>query len=203
MTALHPDPDPRTPDGWDDLWDPRAREWVERPSPPPRPPLIPLFLAAVAGAVMASLVWAAVTHAGPVSPTLPDPSFEPVELAQPPSAPALLVTPAPTATPTPKPTPTPVGLGHVVRGTASYCAPTPKYCQSWGGTARLAAVPTFHYGDRRYTIVVCRADDRSRCTTAIVVSYCACGDKVVDLSPYAFARLAPLSRGVVTVTVRW
>jgi hypothetical protein len=34
---------------------------VERPAPPSRPrsPLIPLFLAAVAGAVMASLVWAA------------------------------------------------------------------------------------------------------------------------------------------------
>jgi rare lipoprotein A (peptidoglycan hydrolase) len=35
------------------------------------------------------------------------------------------------------------------------------------------------------------------------VSYCACRDKVIDLSPYAFRKLAPLWRGLVPVRVTW
>jgi hypothetical protein len=222
VTMLPPDPDPRTPDGWDDLWDPRAREWVERPAPPPRPrsPLIPLFLAAVAGAVMASLVWAAVTHGATMNAEGPTPgtvridsplaegshpaAMSPSSVVAVPSGEADgLSSVGPSSRPTPRPTAVPVARGHVIRGSASYCAPTPKYCQSWGGKVRLAAVPTFHYGDRRYVIRVCRQDNPSRCVTATVVSYCACGSHVVDLSPYAFTRLQPLYRGTVRVTVTW
>ena len=101
--------------------------------------------------------------------------------------------PAPTAKPTPKPV-----QRTLWKGLASYCAPTPKYCRGWGGTARLAAVPSFHYGDTPYYVTVRSATGR---VVVKVVSYCACGNKVIDLSPYAFQKLAPLSRGVVPVTV--
>lgn len=191
----------------DRLWDPRARVFVPRP----RSPLLPMALSALAGAVLASLVWAAVTNGSGHAPPAPEPSFVPVPSMESevaltvPSAPPVLATPTPrpTAKPTLTPTIRPTTLGNVRRGMASYCAPTPKYCQSWGGTARLAAVPTFHYGDRPYVIRVCRADNPGRCTTATVVSYCACGNKIMDLSPYAFTRLQPLYRGVVRVVVRW
>ncbi len=87
-------------------------------------------------------------------------------------------------------------------GWASYCLPTPTRCQSWGGAARLGAVPSFRWGDDPYTVNVCREDDASVCVTVRVVSYCGCGNKLIDLSGYAFTRLAPLSRGVVRVVVR-
>jgi hypothetical protein len=188
---LPPDPDPRTPDGWDELWDPQSAQWVARP----RSPLIPLFLAAVAGAVMASLVWAAVTHAGPVSPPLPEPSFEPVELAQPPSAPALLVTPAPTAKPTPlvaQPAPRTM---FVARGTATW------YADSHKSGLYAAAGPSLRIGNWRGRLVTVSAGGVS--FRVRLSDWCACRDRVIDLSPSAFSRLAPLSRGLVQVEVRW
>jgi hypothetical protein len=84
-----------------------------------------------------------------------------------------------------------------IRGLASWCAPTPRYCHGWD-KARLAAVPSFRNGDKPYLVRVCSA---TRCTVARVVSFCACGNHVIDLSPPAFRNLAPLSRGVVRVTV--
>ena len=88
------------------------------------------------------------------------------------------------------------------RGIASYCAPTPTHCQSWGGGAMLGAVSSFRWGDRPYDVRVCRADARTRCTVVTVVSFCGCPDgRVIDLSPAAFRRLAPLSAGLVRVTV--
>jgi hypothetical protein len=191
MTSLPPDPDPLYVEE-DRLWDPRAKTFVPRP----RSPLIPLFLAAVAGAVMASLVWAAVTRADGGTPPLPEPSFEPVELAQPPSAPPLLVTPAPTAKPTAKPTPKPVAqLGHSVRGTATWYADPRK------SGVYAAAGPPLRVGDWRGRLVTVSAGGVS--FRVVLSDWCACRDRVIDLSPRAFARLAPLSRGVVTVTVRW
>lgn len=69
-----------------------------------------------------------------------------------------------------------------------------------------AAVPSWRYGDDRYAIQVCLADRPGTCTHAVVRDFCACGDRhgeptVVDLSPSAFRELAPLSRGVIRVTV--
>lgn len=91
-----------------------------------------------------------------------------------------------------------------IRGWATYCAPTPDYCQSWGGDAHLGAVPSFTYGDEPYRVTVWHGD---RSTTVTVVSYCACGDRrgiptVIDLSPAAFAELAPLSTGVISVVLQ-
>jgi hypothetical protein len=89
-------------------------------------------------------------------------------------------------------------------GWAAWCAPTPTRCQGWGGDALLAGVPSFRWGDEPYTVQV-SANGRSVLVT--VVSFCACGDRkgiptVIDLSPAAFAELAPLTVGVLSVTVR-
>lgn len=94
-------------------------------------------------------------------------------------------------------------LASKSRGWATYCAPTPTRCQSWGGDARLGAVPSFRWGDKPYQVTVRHGD---RTTTVTVVSYCGCGDRhgtptVIDLSPRAFRDLAPLSRGVIDVTL--
>lgn len=87
-------------------------------------------------------------------------------------------------------------------GLASWCAPTPKYCHGWAPPAMLAAVPSFRYGDARYRVRVCRQDDASRCATVTVVSFCACGNKIIDLSTAAFDRLANHHlRGTVPVFV--
>ena len=86
-------------------------------------------------------------------------------------------------------------------GTAAYCEPTPKYCRTWGGDAHLAAVPTFRWGDEPYPLTVCRQDKPNVCAHVTVVSYCACGTHVVDLSLAAFLELAPKPAGVVHVTL--
>ncbi len=90
-------------------------------------------------------------------------------------------------------------------GVATYCAPTPKRCQSWGPPALLGAVQSFSFGDDPYVVTVCRQSG-APCVAVTVVSHCACGDRhgqptVIDLSPAAFARLAPLSRGVIDVVL--
>ena len=72
---------------------------------------------------------------------------------------------------------------------------------SWfdDGPGLYAAVPSWHFGDRRYHVRV-TAGDRSVIVT--VRDFCGCpGGRVIDRSPEAFARLAPLSRGLVRVTV--
>ena len=93
---------------------------------------------------------------------------------------------------------------ETLTGWAAWCAPTPTRCQGWGGDALLAGVPSFRWGDDPYTVQV-SANGRSVLVT--VVSYCACGDRkgiptVIDLSPRGFEALAPLSVGVLSVTVR-
>lgn len=86
-------------------------------------------------------------------------------------------------------------------GVATWCAPTPTHCQSWGGNAKLGAVSG--YAGDPYTVVVHHG---SRSVVVTVVSSCACGmrhgkDTVIDLSPAAFRQLAPLSLGVIDVVV--
>ncbi len=66
-------------------------------------------------------------------------------------------------------------------------------------TGNYAAVPGWHFGDRPYAVTVCHG---SRCVTVTVSDACGCpGDRIIDLAPSAFVRLAPLSRGIVSVTV--
>lgn len=86
-------------------------------------------------------------------------------------------------------------------GSATYCAPTPRYCGGWGGNAHLGAVESFRYGDRPYNVEVCLLEDLNQCTTVKVVSYCDCGKTLIDLSPSAFDDLAPLWRGRIKVSV--
>lgn len=100
----------------------------------------------------------------------------------------------------------PVGgapISALESGTATYCAPTPRYCQSWGGDAMLGAVASFSYGDRPYRVEVCNTDN-GRCTSVTIVSFCACGPTLIDLSPAAFLALEPrgLHIGRIPVTVR-
>lgn len=94
------------------------------------------------------------------------------------------------------------------RGWATWCAPTPTQCQSWGGDARLGAMPSFRWGDAPFAARVCT--DGTACTTVTVVSFCACGDRhgiptVIDLSPAAMEAIEPDYRrlGIVRVTVEF
>lgn len=88
----------------------------------------------------------------------------------------------------------------VAAAVATWCAPTPTHCQSWGGDAHLAAVPSFRYGERPYRLTVC-LPARTRCTVVEVVSFCACGSADIDLSPAAFRDLADTSAGRIRVTI--
>lgn len=78
-----------------------------------------------------------------------------------------------------------------------------------GSAGHAAAGPTLRAAlgpDWRGTAVqVCAAD---RCLVTVVDDFCACGerngkDTLLDLDDVDFAKLAPLSTGVVAVTVTW
>lgn len=90
--------------------------------------------------------------------------------------------------------------GRAVRGSASWCAPTPKYCTGWQPPALVAAVSSFRYGDPRYTVTV---QGPAGTVTVTVVSYGVLPKgRVIDLSPASFVRACgPLSIGVCKVTV--
>jgi hypothetical protein len=77
-------------------------------------------------------------------------------------------------------------------GSGYYGAAGPVLREALGGD------PAF----RGQTVRVC-ADD---CVLVRLTDWCACGDRggaptLIDLSPDAFARLAPLSAGVIDVTI--
>lgn len=72
---------------------------------------------------------------------------------------------------------------------------------SSGERTLYAAVGSWRWGDTPYRVTV-TAGDRS--VTVVVRDHChACEDgrPLIDLSPAAFAALAPLSRGIVRVTL--
>lgn len=216
-TPIDPTFPPFDPIAWqaelDDAWDAgfAAAETNRRGR------VVALILAALSGAVIAGAITAAIVHAAPRSAAQPVIPVATIQggtsgnlAAQPSGAPTDLspvVPPSggrrfPAGAPLPPPSPAITEPPAIEAGLASYCAPTPTRCQSWGGDAHLAAVPSFRYGDRPYRVTVCRQDDLSRCTTVRVVSFCGCGNKIIDLSPAAFRELAPLSRGIVPVTVQ-
>ena len=74
---------------------------------------------------------------------------------------------------------------------------------SWydDGPGLYGAVHSWRFGDTPYAVEVCRADDRDRCVTVTVRDHMANPRRAIDLSPDAFSRLAPLSQGVVQVTL--
>ncbi len=104
---------------------------------------------------------------------------------------------APLGNPTPSPSPAaPPKLG--VSGTASWY-------DTWYMTATsvvAAAGPALRVGNwRGRTVTVCRA---GVCVRPKIVDFCQCyGSRLIDLSPAAFRALAPLSQGVISVTVSW
>jgi hypothetical protein len=91
-----------------------------------------------------------------------------------------------------------IELAATVGGTATWCAPTPNHCQSWTPGKFLGAMESFRYGDRPYNVTVRHG---GKAVVVTVVSHCACGNTLIDLSTSAFERLAPLSEGRIDVTV--
>jgi len=91
---------------------------------------------------------------------------------------------------------------HAVRGMASwYCLRGISICPySHSSGMYAAAGPALRVGDWRGRVIqVCT----SRCINVTLVDWCACPNRVIDLFGDAFRRLAPLSTGIVPVTVRW
>jgi hypothetical protein len=198
----HPDPDPRhVPE--DELWDPAAAAWVPRPSV-----LWALLVGALAGAVLGFFVAVVVVHAAAPRPSqeVGSPTLIPARTGAPP------VVDDATAgrhDPTSRSVASgPLGGAPTLPSAESLA----RTSQSVAGTATwyvdhskpidglYGAVPGWHYGDQPYLLRV-TAGSRS---VVILIGDCLCGGiagRVVDLSPSAFARLAPLAAGVVRVTV--
>jgi hypothetical protein len=88
--------------------------------------------------------------------------------------------------------------GRCVDGFLRTCSPY------LSGERRIyAAVGTWSWGDKPYTIKVC-AVKTGKCVFAIVRDFCrACknGFGIVDLSPRLFRKLSPLGHGRIVVTV--
>lgn len=84
------------------------------------------------------------------------------------------------------------GAHRVITGTASW--------YNDGPGLYAAAGPALRHGDWRGSEV--RVCNGSACVTVTLSDWCQCyGTRLVDLSHEAFARLAPLSRGLVEVRV--
>lgn len=74
-----------------------------------------------------------------------------------------------------------------------------------GEQVYYAAVGTWRWGDTPYMVTVCRKKTTD-CVKVWVRDFCrACknGFGLIDLSPAAFKKLAPLSKGRINVTVDW
>lgn len=127
------------------------------------------------------------------------------------SAPPPSRRPEPVGTPGPAATSPEVGSpppasGGSLSGTATwYCSPGRSPCtRGYPGGLYAAAGPALRaaLGDWRGRQVTVSAGGRS--VTVMLIDWCACGSgRVIDLYGEAFARLAPLSRGVLTVTLTW
>jgi hypothetical protein len=131
-----------------------------------------------------------------MSPT-PSPSVYKAPTAAPTPKATPKPTPRPTARPTTRPVPRPVArVSHSISGKATW------YRWHLGEAAagpllRKALGP--HWRGR--TVTVCSG----RCTRVRLTDWCLCSRerRLVDLDSRSFARLAPLSRGKIAVTVSW
>lgn len=89
-----------------------------------------------------------------------------------------------------------------VRGTASwYCGHGSACTRGYAGGPFAAAGPSLRVGDWRGRSVLVRAGSHEVRVT--LIDWCACPHRTLDLYSDAFSRLAPLSRGLVKVTVTW
>ena len=109
---------------------------------------------------------------------------------------------------------TPSGVPEV--GVASWYDATRHGQSSWytrKGITHYGAVGSWRWGDKPYTLELCRADNPSRCVRVRVVDYCERCDKdlrrkwngksrAIDISPAAMVVLGPLHYGLVRVTIR-
>ena len=91
-------------------------------------------------------------------------------------------------------------LGASLRGTATwYCGNGSRCTRGYGPSDMVAAIDT-GTGFRRGDVVTVR--HAGRAVTVRIVDVCGCtGARVIDLTTGAFRRLAPLSRGVIPVTL--
>ena len=100
-------------------------------------------------------------------------------------------------------------------GRSDTCSPYLSVAQGGRGGEQwyYAAVGGWRFGDRPYKIQVCRADEPARCVKVVVRDHCArCRadlekpwgrkSRAIDLSPLAFAKLAPLGHGLVAVILK-
>ena len=105
----------------------------------------------------------------------------------------------PSRTPSPEPVPRAPARGPVLRGVATWFD-SPAGVSAAGPALRAA----LGSGWRGRTVTVCAGE---RCVETVLGDWCACGDRpggptVIDLHAPIFAALAPLSRGVIAVTVQ-
>jgi rare lipoprotein A (peptidoglycan hydrolase) len=103
---------------------------------------------------------------------------------------------------TPKPQIVQRATGTHRTGTASwYCGHGSACHHSYPGGLYAAAGPALRVGSWRGRTVIVRAGGRS--VAVRLIDWCACPRRIIDLYSDAFIRLAPLSRGVLKVTVTW
>jgi len=71
---------------------------------------------------------------------------------------------------------------------------------SWydDGPGLYAAVPSYRFGGPRYALRVTSGD---RSVVVQVRDFCGCPNRLIDLSRDAFAELAPLSKGLIRVSI--
>jgi len=89
------------------------------------------------------------------------------------------------------------------RGQASwYCGPSSRCTRGFAGGLYAAIRRDLLARARNHHVRVCSL--AGRCVTVTIID-CNCGPNanLIDLYSDAFQRLAPLSRGVVKVTVSW
>jgi hypothetical protein len=177
------DPDPLEPTDVDRAYAVGFEDGWDSTKPTHRRPLLGYVLVALAGAIVGALLTAAVIRAAPRTVQ----TTERVDLSTPSSA-------GPSGAPLEDSPDRTSDSGQVTAG-----APLPSPAARAGTSDSLAT--GWHFGDARYQLTVCLRHSSS-CVTVTVRDFCGCpGGRVIDLSPSAFRRLAPLSRGVIFVTV--
>src|SRR5262245_41841287 len=96
-----------------------------------------------------------------------------------------------------------VGVSGAVAGRASwYCGNGSRCTRGYpAGGLYAAAGPALRVGDWRGRMVTVSYQGRS--VRLRLIDWCACPQRAIDLYRAAFARLAPPSRGVINVTIRY
>lgn len=181
------DPDPlHVAESADDAWEAGHAAAIDDR----RGRIVGLVLAALSGAVVGAALMYGIVSAAPrtasevvVPASPPARSGAPLEDSRAPSTSAALDGQASAGG-------APLPDGSSITGIASWYD---------AGPGLYAAVPSWRWGDAPYRV---RVTAGGRAVVVTVGDFCGCpGGRVIDLSADAFARLAPLSQGLVRVTV--